>query len=146
MKTELIDVSPTRKEIKIEIEPAQITKRFRSHQPAIQQGAQTFPAFVPDTRPLQSSALVTKARSEAKCCASCFPKLLTTPSSSIRSTRSASLTCSLTTLKLSNSLGEEPLTLKVGCRSSSGDQTRTYKGLEADTSQAPDHRRRRRTR
>src|SRR5215204_424641 len=63
MKTELIDVSPTRKEIKIEIEPAQVRSAYDRVSQQYSKGA-TVPGFRPGHAP--TSVVRTRYKSEIR--------------------------------------------------------------------------------
>ncbi len=113
MKTELIDVSPTRKEIKIEIEPAQVRSAY-DRVSAQYSKAANVPGFRPGHAP--TSVVRTRYKSEirARCCANYFRKQSTAPSSNTHSRRSASLNVQLDNTEALERFGEEPLTIKVG--------------------------------
>jgi FKBP-type peptidyl-prolyl cis-trans isomerase (trigger factor) len=86
MKTELVDVSPTRKEIKIEIEPAQIRTAYDRISERYAKGA-SVPGFRRGHAPDLWFALVLSNRSDVlrELC----PTPLTQPSVSIHSQQSA---------------------------------------------------------
>src|SRR5215203_835139 len=130
MKTELIDVSPTRKELKIEIEPAQIRDAYDRISKQYSKSA-TVPGFRPGHAP--TSVVRTRYKSEIR--SEVLRELLPD------AVNNAIIEHSLAPLgepdvQLDNTealehLGEKPLTLKVGIEVLPDIQLDAYKGLEA---------------
>ncbi|HET6977505.1 MAG TPA: trigger factor [Pyrinomonadaceae bacterium] len=136
MKTELIDVSPTRKEIKIEIDPAQIRSAY-DRVSAQYSKAATIPGFRPGHAP--TSVVRTRYKSEIR--TEVLRELLPD------AVNDAIIEHNLHALgepnvELDNSaalehLGEEPLTLKVGVEVLPEIKLETYKGLEVTRRKRP---------
>jgi trigger factor len=136
MKTELIDVSPTRKEIKIEIEPAQVRSAFDR---VSQQYSKA--ASVPGFRPGHAPTSVVRTRYKSEIRSEVLRELLP------EAVHNAILEHSLAALgepevEFDNTqnierLGEEPLTLKVGVEVLPEIKLDTYKGLEATRRKRP---------
>ncbi len=136
MKTELIDLSPTRKEIKIEIEPAQIRSAL-DRVSAQYSKAATVPGFRPGHAP--TSVVRTRYKSEIR--TEVLRELLP------EAVNDAIIEHSLHTLgepnvELDNTnalerLGEEPLTLKVGVEVLPEVKLETYKGLDVTRRKRP---------
>src|SRR5215203_5744528 len=130
MKTELIDVSPTRKEIKIEIEPAQVRSAYDRVSQQYSKGA-TVPGFRPGHAP--TSVVRTRYKSEIR--SEVLRELLPD------AVNNAIVEHSLHALgepdvQLDNTdalerLGDEPLTLKVAVEVLPEITLSDYKGLEA---------------
>ena len=130
MKTELIDLSSTRKEIKIEIEPEQIRAAFDRISQQYSKGA-TVPGFRPGHAP--TSVVRTRYKSEIR--SEVLRELLPD------AVNNAIIEHSLNPLgepdvQLDNTealerLGEEPLTLKVALEVLPEITLNEYKGLEA---------------
>jgi trigger factor len=136
MKTELIDLSPTRKEIKIEIDPAQI--RSALDRVSAQYGKA---ATVPGFRPGHAPTSVVRARYKSEIRTEVLRELLP------EAVHDAITEHSLAALgepnvELDNTtalerLGEEPLTLKVGVEVLPEVRLETYKGLEVTRRKRP---------
>ena len=129
MKTELIDVSPTRKEIKIEIEPAEIRDAYDRISREYSKAA-TVPGFRPGHAP--TSVVRTRYKSEIQ--SEVLRELLP------GAVNNAIVEHSLSAIgepdvQLDNSeallrLGDEPLTVKVGLEVLPEIELKEYKGLE----------------
>jgi trigger factor len=136
MKTELIDVSPTRKEIKIEIEPAQIRSAY-DRVSAQYSKAATIPGFRPGHAP--TSVVRTRYKSEIR--TEVLRELL--PEAVNNAINEHSLAAlGEPNVELDNTaalerLGEEPLTLKVGVEVLPEVKLENYKGLEVTRSKRP---------
>jgi trigger factor len=136
MKTELIDVSPTRKEIKIEIEPAQVRSAYDRVSQQYSKGA-TVPGFRPGHAP--TSVVRTRYKSEIR--GEVLRELLPD------AVREAIVEHSLIALgepevdfdntQSVDPSGEAPLTLKVAVEVLPEVKLDTYKGLEAVRSKRP---------
>ena len=130
MKTELIDLSPTRKEIKIEIEPAQL----RSVYDRISQ-QYSKAANVPGFRPGHAPTSVVRTRYKSEIRSEVLRELLP------EAVQNAILEHSLAALgepdvHLDNTealehFGEKPLTLRIGVEVLPDISLESYKGLEA---------------
>jgi len=130
MKTELIDVSPTRKEIKIEIEPAEVRSTYDRISKQYSKAA-TVPGFRPGHAP--TSVVRTRYKGEIR--SEVLRELLP------EAVHSAIIEHSLAALgepevEFDNTqdierLGETPLTLKVGVEVLPEIKLDTYKGFEA---------------
>ena len=136
MKTELIDVSPTRKEIKIEIEPEQIRSAFDRISQQYSKAAN-----VPGFRPGHAPTSVVRTRYKGEIRSEVLRELLP------EAVHNAILEHSLIALgepevEFDNtqeieSLGEQSLTLKVGVEVLPEIKLETYKGLEATRRKRP---------
>ncbi len=136
MKTELIDVSPTRKELKIEIEPAQIRDAYDRISKQYSKGAN-----VPGFRPGHAPTSVVRTRYKSEIRTEVLRELLP------EAVNNAIIEHSLNALgepnvELDNTtalehLGEEPLTIKVGVEVLPEVQLDTYKGIEANRRKRP---------
>jgi trigger factor len=136
MKTELIDVSPTRKEIKIEIEPAQVRSAFDRVSQHYSKAA-TVPGFRPGHAP--TSVVRTRYKGEIR--SEVLRELLP------EAVREAIVEHSLVALgepevDFDNSqdienLGEAPLTLKIAVEVLPEIKLDTYKGFEAVRTKRP---------
>src|SRR6185295_16988415 len=136
MKTELIDVSPTRKELKIEIEPAQIRDAYDRISKQYSKGAN-----VPGFRPGHAPTSVVRARYKSEIRTEVLRELLP------EAVNNAIIEHSLNALgepnvELDNTtalehLGEEPLTIKVGVEVLPEVQLDTYKGIEVNRRKRP---------
>ena len=130
MKTELIDVSPTRKEIKIEIDPAQIRSAYDRISQQYSKAAK-----VPGFRPGHAPTSVVRTRYKSEIRSEVLRELLPD------AVNEAIIEHSLAALgepdvQLDNTealerLGDEPLTLKVGVEVLPEIELKEYKGLEA---------------
>lgn len=136
MKTELIDLSPTRKEIKIEIDPAQIRS-------ALDRVSQQYSkaATVPGFRPGHAPTSVVRTRYKSEIRTEVLRELLPEAvSSAINEHRLAALgdpNVELDNTTALERLGEEPLTLKVGVEVLPEIKLETYKGLEVTRRKRP---------
>src|SRR5215207_9046367 len=136
MKTELIDVSPTRKEIKIEIDPAQVRSAFDRVSQHYSKAA-TVPGFRPGHAP--TSVVRTRYKGEIR--SEVLRELLP------EAVREAIVEHSLVALgepevefdntQNIDTSGEQPLTLKVAVEILPEVKLDTYKGLEAVRSKRP---------
>jgi trigger factor len=136
MKTELIDLSPTRKEIKIEIDPTQIRSAL-DRVSAQYSKAATVPGF----RPGHAPTSVVRARYKSEIRTEVLRELLPD------AVNEAIVEHSLVALgepnvELDNTaalerLGEEPLTLKVDVEVLPEVKLETYKGLEVTRRKRP---------
>src|SRR6185436_6314759 len=136
MKTELIDVSPTRKEIKIEIEPAQIRDAFDRISKQYSKAANV-PGFRPGHAP--TSVVRTRYRSEIR--SEVLRELIP------EAVNNAVIEHSLNPLgepnvELDNTtalerLGEDPLKIKVGIEVLPDVPLDNYKGLEVNRRKRP---------
>src|SRR5215218_9666129 len=130
MKTELIDVSPTRKEIKIEIEPAQIQSAYDRISQQYSKGAN-----VPGFRPGHAPTSVVRARYKSEIRSEVLRELL--PEAVQNAIHEHSLTAlGEPQVEFDNAqdierLGEAPLILKVAVEVLPEVTLDTYKGLEA---------------
>ena len=131
MKTELIDVSPTRKEIKIEIEPAQIRSAYDRISQQYSKAAN-----VPGFRPGHAPTSVVRTRYKSEIRSEVLRELI--PEAVNNAINEHSLNAlGEPNVELDNTtalerLGEEPLTIKVGIEVFPDVQLDTYKGLEVD--------------
>src|ERR1044072_8871921 len=136
MKTELIDVSPTRKEIKIEIEPEQIRDAYDRISKQYSKGAN-----VPGFRPGHAPTSVVRARYKSEIRSEVLRELIP------EAVNNAIIEHKLNALgepnvELDNTtalerLGQDPLSLKVGVEVLPEVQLETYKGIEVDRRQRP---------
>jgi trigger factor len=136
MKTELIDVSPTRKEIKIEIEPAQVRSAYDRISKEYGKAAKV-PGFRPGHAP--TSVIRTRYKSEIR--SEVLRELLP------EAVNDAIIENSLNVLgepnvQLDNTealehFGEQPLTVKVEVEILPDVTLNTYKGLEATRRKRP---------
>src|SRR5215212_1567450 len=130
MKTELIDVSPTRKEINIEIEPEQVRSAYDR---ISQQYSKT--ANVPGFRPGHAPTSVVRTRYKSEIKSEVLRDLV--PEAVHNAIEEHSLTVlgepdvHLDTDEPLERFGEEPLKLKVGLEVLPNITLDTYKGLEA---------------
>ena len=136
MKTELIDVSPTRKEIKIEIEPAQVRTAYDRISKDYSKAAK-----VPGFRPGHAPTSVVRTRYKSEIRTELLRELLP------EAVNDAIIENSLSVIgepevHLENTeglekIGEQPLTLKVGVEVLPEVTLNTYKGLEATRRKRP---------
>ena len=136
MKTELIDVSPTRKEIKIEIEPAEIKSAYdrESNQYSKQ-------ANVPGFRPGHAPTSVVRARYKSEIRTEVLRELLPQAVSDAINEHSLAALGD-PNVEMDNSaalehLGEVPLTLTVGVEVLPQVQLENYKGIEISRRKRP---------
>ncbi|HJY31040.1 MAG TPA: trigger factor [Pyrinomonadaceae bacterium] len=129
MKTELIDVSPTRKEIKIEIEPAEIRDAYDRISREYSKAAK-----VPGFRPGHAPTSVVRTRYKSEIRSEVLRELLPDAVNSAIDEHSLSA-IGEPEVHLDNSealdrLGDEPLTVKVGLEVLPQIELKEYKGLE----------------
>jgi trigger factor len=136
MKTELIDVSATRKEIRIEIDPAQIRSAYDR---ISQQYSKA--ATVPGFRPGHAPTSVVRARYKSEIRSEVLREIL--PEAVTNAINEHSLaTLGEPNVELDNTaalerIGEEPLTLKVGVEVLPEITLENYKGLEVTRRKRP---------
>lgn len=136
MKTELIDVSPTRKEIKIEIEPAQIRSAFDR---VSQQYSKA--ANVPGFRPGHAPTSVVRTRYKSEIRSEVLRELI--PEAINNAIKEHSLNAlgepnvELDNTEALERLGEEPLTITVGLEVLPEVQLADYKGIEVNRRKRP---------
>ena len=136
MKTELIDVSPTRKEIKIEIEPAEIRAAYDRISQQYSKAAN-----VPGFRPGHAPTSVVRTRYKSEIRSEVLRELL--PDAVNNAINEHSLNAlGEPNVELDNTtalerLGEEPLTVKVGVEVLPEIQLDNYKGLEVNRRKRP---------
>jgi trigger factor len=136
MKTELIDVSPTRKEIRIEIEPAQIRDAYDRISKQYSKAAN-----VPGFRPGHAPTSVVRARYKSEIRTEVLRELL--PEAVNDAINEHSLNAlGEPNVELDNTtalerLGEEPLTIKVGIEVLPEVQLDNYKGIEINRRKRP---------
>jgi trigger factor len=136
MKTELIDVSPTRKEIKIEIEPAEIRSAYDRISQEYSKAAK-----VPGFRPGHAPTSVVRTRYKSEIRSEVLRELL--PDAVNNAITEHSLAAlGEPDVHLDNSealdrLGEEPLTVKVGIEVLPDIELKEYKGLETTRRMRP---------
>ncbi len=136
MKTELIDVSPTRKELRIEIEPAQIRSAYDRISQQYSKAAN-----VPGFRPGHAPTSVVRTRYKSEIRSEVLRELL--PEAVNHAITEHSLNAlGEPDVQLDNTtalerLGEEPLTIKVGLEVLPEVQLDTYKGLEVNRRKRP---------
>jgi trigger factor len=136
MKTELIDVSPTRKEIRIEIEPAQIRSAYDRISQQYSKAAN-----VPGFRPGHAPTSVVRTRYKSEIRSEVLRELV--PEAINSAIREHSLNAlGEPNVEVDNTaaferLGEEPLTLTVGLEVLPEVQLADYKGLEVDRRKRP---------
>src|SRR5215213_542794 len=136
MKTELIDVSPTRKEIKIEIDPAQIRDAYdrisKQYSKAVN---------VPGFRPGHAPTSVVRTRYKSEIRSEVLRELL--PEAVNNAINEHSLTAlGEPNVELDNTaalerLGEEPLTINVAVEVLPEVELDNYKGLEVNRRKRP---------
>jgi trigger factor len=136
MKTELIDVSPTRKEIRIEIEPAEVRSAYDRISQQYSKAAN-----VPGFRPGHAPTSVVRTRYKSEIRSEVLRELLP------EAVNNAIVELSLAALgepdvHLDNTealehFGEQPLTLTVGVEVLPEVKLETYKGLEAERRTRP---------
>jgi trigger factor len=129
MKTELIDVSPTRKEIKIEIEPAEIRDAYDRISREYSKAAK-----VPGFRPGHAPTSVVRTRYKSEIRSEVLRELL--PDAVNNAIVEHSLSAigepdvQLDNTEALQRLGDEPLTVKVGLEVLPEIELKEYKGLE----------------
>jgi trigger factor len=136
MKTELIDVSPTRKEITIVIEPAQIQSAYDRVSQQYSKGAN-----VPGFRPGHAPTSVVRSRYKSEIRSEVLRELI--PEAVNHAIREHSLNAlGEPNVELDNTtalerLGQDPLTIKVGIEVLPDVQLADYKGLEVNRRKRP---------
>jgi len=136
MKTELIDVSPTRKEIKIEIEPAQIRSAYDRISQQYSKAAN-----VPGFRPGHAPTSVVRTRYKSEIRSEVLRELIPAAINSAISEHSLNA-LGEPNVEVDNTaaferLGEEPLTLTVGLEVFPVVELADYKGLEVNRRKRP---------
>jgi trigger factor len=136
MKTELIDLSPTRKEIKIEIEPAQIRSALDRVSAQYSKGAK-----VPGFRPGHAPTSVVRTRYKSEIRTDVLRELLPEAVANAINEHSL-LALGEPNVELDNTaalenLGDEPLTLKVGVEVLPEIKLETYNGLDVKRRKRP---------
>src|SRR4029079_16707017 len=130
MKTELVDVSPTRKEIKIEIEPAQIRTAYDEISARYAKGAN-----VPGFRKGHAPRSVVRNRFKSEIRSEVLRHLLPTAVHTAIDEHSLAPIgepdVHLDNTEALENLGEEPITVKVGLEVFPEVKLDKYKGLEA---------------
>ena len=136
MKTELIDVSPTRKEIKIEIEPAQIRSAYDRISQQYSKAAN-----VPGFRPGHAPTSVVRTRYKSEIRSEVLRELIPEAINSAISEHSLNAlgepNVEVDNTAALEQLGEEPLTITVGLEVLPEVQLADYKGLEVDRRKRP---------
>ena len=136
MKTELIDVSPTRKEIRIQIEPAEIRSAYDRISQEYSKAAK-----VPGFRPGHAPTSVVRTRYKSEIRSEVLRELL--PDAVNNAITEHSLAAlGEPDVQLDNSealdrLGDEPLTVKVGLEVLPEIELKEYKGLETTRRMRP---------
>jgi trigger factor len=136
MKTELIDVSPTRKELKIEIEPAQIREAYDRISKQYSKAAN-----VPGFRPGHAPTSVVRTRYKSEIRTEVLRELI--PEAVNNAINEHSLqTIGEPNVELDNTtalerLGQDPLSIKVGVEVLPDVQLDTYKGLSVNRRKRP---------
>src|SRR6185369_4541783 len=136
MKTELKDVSPTRKEIRIEIEPAQIRSAYDRISQQYSKAAN-----VPGFRPGRAPTSVVRTRYKSEIRSEVLRELI--PEAINSAIREHSLNAlgepnvEVDSTAAFERLGEEPLTLTVGLEVLPEVQLANYKGLEVNRRKRP---------
>ena len=136
MKTELIDVSPTRKEIKIEIEPAQVRSAYDRITNDYSKAAK-----VPGFRPGHAPTSVVRTRYKSEIRTELLRELLPEAVNNAIIENSLSVLgepdVQLDNTEALDKIGEQPLTLKVGVEVLPEVTLNTYKGLEGTRRKRP---------
>src|SRR5215216_5983479 len=136
MKTELIDVSPTHKEIKIEIEPEQIRSAYDRVSNQYSKAA-TIPGFRPGHAP--TSVVRTRYKSEirSEVLRELIPEAVNNAIDEHSLNALGEPNVELDNTEALERLGEEPLTIKVGLEVLPEIQLETYKGIEVNRRKRP---------
>src|SRR5215216_6354783 len=136
MKTELIDVSPTHKEIKIEIEPEQIRSAYDRVSNQYSKAA-TIPGFRPGHAP--TSVVRTRYKSEirSEVLRELIPEAVNNAIDEHSLNALGEPNVELDNTEALERLGEEPLTIKVGLEVLPEIQLDNYKGLEVSRRRRP---------
>ena len=136
MKTELIDVSPTRKEIKIEIDPAEIRDAYDRISREYSKAAK-----VPGFRPGHAPTSVVRTRYKSEIRSEVLRELLPDAVNSAIDEHSLSAIgepdVQLDNTAALDRLGDEPLTVKVGLEVLPEIELKEYKGLETTRRMRP---------
>ena len=144
MKTELIDVSPTRKEIKIEIEPAAVREAYDRISERVREEGQS-PRL--STGPCATLSCRTRFKSEIR--AEVFRRWCLsgqcTPSARHTASALGEPNVQLDNTEALDKFGEEPLSVQVNVEVLPEVELKDYKGLEVSPQTRPisDDRRRR---
>src|SRR5215216_5227260 len=136
MKTELIDVSPTHKEIKIEIEPEQIRSAYDRVSNQYSKAA-TIPGFRPGHAP--TSVVRTRYKSEirSEVLRELIPEAVNNAIDEHSLNALGEPNVELDNTEALERLGEEPLTIKVGLEVLPEIQLDNYKGIEVSRRKRP---------
>ena len=136
MKTELIDVSPTRKEIRIEIDPAEIRDAYDRISKQYSKAA-TVPGFRPGHAP--TSVVRTRYKSEirSEVLRELLPEAVNNAISEHSLNALGEPNVELDNTTALERLGDEPLTIKVGIEVLPDIQLDNYKGLEVNRRKRP---------
>jgi trigger factor len=136
MKTELIDVSPTRKEIRIEIDPAQIRSAYDRISQQYSKAA-TIPGFRPGHAP--TSVVRTRYKSEirSEVLRELLPEAVSNAINEHALNALGEPNVELDNTAALERLGDEPLTIKVGVEVLPDVQLEDYKGLEVNRRKRP---------
>ena len=136
MKTELIDVSPTRKEIRIEIDPAQIRDAYDRISKQYSKEA-SVPGFRPGHAP--TSVVRTRYKSEirSEVLRELIPEAVNNAITEHSLNALGEPNVELDNTTALEKLGEEPLTIKVGVEVLPEVQLADYKGLEVSRRKRP---------
>jgi len=136
MKTELIDVSPTRKEIRIEIDPAQIRDAYDRISKQYSKEA-SVPGFRPGHAP--TSVVRTRYKSEirSEVLRELIPEAVNNAITEHSLNALGEPNVELDNTTALEKLGEEPLTFKVGVEVLPEVQLADYKGLEVSRRKRP---------
>jgi trigger factor len=136
MKTELTDVSPTRKEIKIEIEPAQVRSAYDRISEQFSKAANV-PGFRPGHAP--RSVVRTRYKSEirSEVLRELLPEAVTNAIDEHSLSAIGEPNVQLDNAEALDHLGEQPITVKVEVEVLPEIKLETYKGLEAERRTRP---------
>ena len=136
MKTELTDVSPTRKEIKIEIEPAQVRSAYDRISEQFSKAA-TVPGFRPGHAP--RSVVRTRYKSEirSEVLRELLPEAVTNAIDEHSLSAIGEPNVQLDNAEALEHLGEKPITVKVEVEVLPEIKLDNYKGLEAERRTRP---------
>ena len=136
MKNELIDVSPTRKELRIEIEPAQIRSAYDRISQQYSKAAN-----VPGFRPGHAPTSVVRSRYKSEIRSEVLRELIPEAVNNAIDEHSLSAlgepNVELDNTEALERLGEEPLTIKVGLEVLPEIKLDNYKGLELSRRRRP---------
>ncbi len=136
MKTELVDVSPTRKEIKIEIEPAVIREAYDRISDEYAKKAK-----VPGFRPGHAPRSVVRTRFKSEIRADALQQLVPDAVNAAISEHAPSAIgqpdVQLDTNEALDKFGEQPLSVRVNVEVLPRVELKTYKGVEANRQTRP---------